>query len=301
MNKIYLDFNTYLKNKFKHKVYKVVVDAGFSCPNRDGSLSSNGCIYCNEQGSGSGLSHLSIKEQILKGIDSIKNKNPDAKIMVYFQAFSNTYGSLEKLEKVYSQALCHKDIVAFAIGTRPDCVDVEKLELIDKIFKGYEVWMEYGLQSANNQTLKTINRHHNFEQFLLALVRTKKFPDLKICVHVIFGLPDETKLDMLNTIQRIAPLEIDGIKFHPLYVEKGTTLEKTFKEKPFTLLSQQEYIELLACALEMLPKNVVIQRLTADCPREQLIAPLWISNKLQVLNDLSKYMIEQESFQGKRM
>ena len=286
---MYNTFNKYFKKTFNSKVHKVVIDAGFSCPNRDGTLSKDGCIFCNEQGSGSGQSAISIKGQVLQGIKQVQKKYKDTKIMVYFQAFSNTYAPADKLEEIYSQAICHKDIVAISIGTRPDCIDNEKLKIINKFTDKYEVWIEYGLQTHKNETLRKINRHHSFENFLLAIARTKKFPKIKICVHVIFGLPGETEEDMLKTIKWLSAIGIDGIKFHPLYIT-GDTVSRCHGG---TMLSFDEYTSLVAKSIKLLPDNVVIQRLTGDCAPEKLIAPEWMLDKNRVINEINKKLTQQ--------
>ncbi|MBU0650441.1 TIGR01212 family radical SAM protein [bacterium] len=298
MTELYYDFKTYLKKTFGCKVYKVVVDAGFSCPNRDGFLSTGGCIYCNEKGSSLGRANIPIDQQVLDGIKFIKKWYNAKKIMVYFQAFSNTYAPAQELEKIYNQALCHEDIVSIAIGTRPDCIDEEKLKIINKLTEKYEVWIEYGLQSCHDKTLELINRKHTFKQFSQAVELTKKFPKIKICSHIILGLPGETKQDMIETVKKLAELKIDAIKFHALYIEKNTIIADMYKQKNFLLLSMPDYVDILINCLEILPKNIVIQRISGDCKKEDLIAPDWAAKKSDVVNLLKQEMEKRGSFQG---
>ena len=286
MQKPYYDLNTYLKDRFGCRVYKVVLDAGFTCPNRDGTVSTHGCIYCNSQGSGIHKDPIPIRDQVLNGIKFIKNWYRADKIMVYFQAFSNTHEPVEILEQRYKQALCHEDIVALIIGTRPDCIDEQKLAMINQFTKDYEVWIEYGLQSSHNSTLKAINRGHTYEQFVQAVELTKKFPNIKIATHLIFGLPGESKQDMLETVKKIAKLGLHGVKIHNLYIEKNTTLHQQYKEKKFPLLSLDEYVDIVVSALKILPKDMVIQRINGDPKKNSLIAPDWALEKQKILGDV---------------
>ena len=198
-NKRYYQFSEYLKNKFGKKVYKITLDAGFSCPNRDGTISSGGCIFCDDGGSFSRAhdSHMPVEQQVLTGIETLSTKFKAQKFMSYFQAYTNTYKPVDELKKIYDASLCHKDIVGISIGTRPDCVDEQKLDLIASYTQNYETWIEYGLQSIHDKTLKYINRGHNYETFLKAYKLTKE-RNIKVGVHVILGLPDEKKEDMLQ-------------------------------------------------------------------------------------------------------
>ena len=215
-DKRYNQFSAYLKNKFGAKVYKITIDAGFSCPNRDGTISTGGCIFCDESGSFSQAHSniLSIEEQINTGAETLSKRFKAEKFMAYFQAYSNTYKPVDELKQIYDASLNHKDIVGISIGTRPDCVDEEKLKLISSYNKNYYTWLEYGLQSVHNKTLKKINRGHDYETFLNAYKKTKEY-GINVCVHVILGLW-ETHDEMMETAKRLAELKVDGVKIHML-------------------------------------------------------------------------------------
>ena len=230
-NKRYYQFSEYLKNKFGKKVYKITLDAGFSCPNRDGTISSGGCIFCDDGGSFSRAhsASLSVEQQVQEGIHNLSTRFKAQKFMSYFQAYSNTYKPVEELKQIYDSYLCHPDIVGLSIGTRPDCVDEKKLDLIASYTDKYETWLEYGLQSMHDKTLKFINRGHNFETFLKAYEQTKQ-RGIKVGVHVILGLPGETKDDMLQTIKTLADLGVDGVKFHCLCIFPNTKLYDMYEK-----------------------------------------------------------------------
>jgi len=298
----YYRFSTYLKRTFGCRVYKVSIDAGFSCPNIDGTFSKNGCIFCDNKA----FSHytrvgtISTEEQIEKGIGYGKRRYRAEKFIIYFQAFTNTYASVEVLKQKYDIIRkFDKNIVALAIGTRPDCIDEEKLDLIESYAKDYEVWIEYGLQSIHKKTLKLINRNHTYTDFLQAVKLTRK-RNIKICAHVIVGLQGETEREILETAKECGYLKLDGIKIHPLHIVKGTVLEKIFHEGKYKPLELEEYVELSTKFLEYLYPETVIQRLTADCPEEFLVAPGWINKKQVILKKIDEKLEKKERFQGKR-
>ncbi len=298
--KRYRDLNSYLRELFGCRVQKITVDAGLNCPNRDGKISFGGCIYCNEKGSGSGASALglSVSEQLNSGKTYLARRYKAQKFMVYFQSFSNTYAPIEKLKSLYEEALSVKDVIGLSIGTRPDCVNEDILSLIQSYAKDYLMWIEYGLQSANDKTLLKINRGHDFDCFKRA-VKATQGRNIKICAHVILGLPGESKADMLETTDKIAQLGIDGVKLHLLYVVKGTPMEKLHQEGKYRCLEQAEYVEIICEILERLPKTMVIQRLTGDPHPEELIAPQWSLRKSETLNLIQKTLEEKKSWQGK--
>ena len=283
----YLDLNTYLKKRFGQRVQKIPIDAGLFCPNRDGTKGTGGCIYCDPRGSGTGAykKGLSIKEQIERGMLWAKKRYKAKLFIAYFQAFSNTYAPVERLKKIYSQALLYPEIVGISIGTRPDCIDKEKLELISELAKDKMVWMEYGLQSASNKTLEFINRHSTVEDFIEAIKLTKQYK-LLTCAHIIFGLPNETVKDMINTVKLLCDLKIDGVKFHQLYVLKGTKMEELYNKGQYEPIDIELYTDLVAKAIKMLPKDTVIQRISADPPRGELICPLWSFKKQEIKNKI---------------
>ncbi len=312
--KRYYDYNSYLKSLYGERVQKIVVDAGLDCPNRDGSISKGGCIYCNNKGSGSGLwkKGLSITEQIELGRNAMARRYNAKKFLVYFQSYTNTYTTCERMKAMYDEALKVDGVVGMAIGTRPDCVDQEKIDLIASYTDKYLVWLEYGLQSSHDKTLQLINRGHNFECFIKAVEMVKKMESIKkmtqllnkknrinICAHVILGLPKETKSMMIQTARRIGELGVDGVKIHLLYVVKGTILERMWQNGSYTCMTQNEYVETVCDFIEHLPKNVVIQRITGDPHPDELAAPEWALNKHSTFNMIQTTLEERDSWQGK--
>lgn len=300
MNNRYNDFNTYLRSMYGCRVQKITIDAGLSCPNRDGTVSSGGCIYCNARGSGTGAlaRGLSVTGQILQGKQALFRRYKAKKFLAYFQSFSNTYGPVEKLKLLYDEALAVEDIVGLAIGTRPDCVGQSVLELLQDYAQRYLVWVEYGLQSANDATLALINRGHDVRCFQDA-VRATANRGIRICAHVILGLPHETREDMLNTARTIAELGIDGVKLHLLYVIKGTRLETLYRQGEIRCLEQQEYVDLVCDFLEHLPRDMIIQRLTGDPHPGELAAPQWALKKSDTLGAINNTLEKRDSWQGK--
>ena len=299
MNKPYNDYNSYLKNKYGCKVYRIGLDAGFSCPNRDGLKGYDGCIYCNEDGSRSSYINPkdSVSEQLAARISYLKEKKAAAKFIAYFQAFTNTYAPTEKLKKVYDQVLPFKEVVGISIGTRPDTIDREKLRLISSYQNKYEVWIEYGLQSSHDRTLKTINRGHDFAAFVDALKMTKEF-GIKVCTHIILGLPGETKDDMIATARKVSDLKIDGVKIHLLHVLKGSSLEKLYNDEKVQLLEQNQYAELVCDFMENLSKDIIIQRLTGQGSMANHIAPIWALDKLGTIQKIEEEFKKRGSRQG---
>jgi hypothetical protein len=301
MNNRYYDLNSYLRSIFGCRVQKISLDAGLTCPNRDGSIATGGCIYCNSRGSGTGALQkgLSITEQILKGKESLKRRYKAKKFIAYFQSFSNTYGPYEKLKGLYKEALAIDDIVGLSVGTRPDCVDESILTLLEGYTKDYLVWIEYGIQSIHDRTLTFINRGHDVRCFKRAVEATRT-RGIKICTHVILGLPFEDRRDMLATAEAVAAMGIDGIKIHLLYVIKGTGMEKLYQEGTYRCLEQDEYANLVCDFLELLPPDMVIQRLTGDPHPDELVAPEWSLRKNETLSRIKKILADRDSWQGKR-
>ena len=300
MTNRYRNFNSYLRKRFGCRVQKITIDAGFSCPNRDGTLSSAGCIFCDGNGSGTGAARRneSIRSQIQKAKPRLAARYKAEKFIAYFQAFTNTYASCDILRQKYSEALADPDIVGLAIGTRPDCVDEEKLSLIEEYTATHMVWIEYGLQSIHNRTLKRINRGHMFEDFLQA-IRMTRGRDILICVHVILGLPGESKQDVLETAEALAKLDVDGIKIHSLYVLKNTPLARLYALGGVMVLDQSTYVDWTVSFLERLPQKMVIQRLTGDPNPSSLVAPKWALEKQQTLSYINKTLEERDTYQGK--
>ncbi|MFH0732379.1 MAG: TIGR01212 family radical SAM protein [Candidatus Omnitrophota bacterium] len=285
----YRKFSQYLKDKFGCKVYKVSVDAGFDCPNRDGKLSKAGCIFCDNKAFSfnSRFSQKPLKKQIEDGIAFGKNRYAAEKFIIYFQANTNTYAPVCVLKEKYDTVKEFGDIAGISIGTRPDCVNDEILDLIASYASDYDVWVEYGLQSIHKKSLEFLNRNHSYEDFLDAVRKAKK-RNIKICAHVIIGLPNETKDEILQTAKELARLKIDGVKIHPLYIVKGTSLEALFRSSVYKPLELDEFVNLAAAFLENLSPDTVVQRIGADCPPEMLVEPSWILEKERVLNMLDE-------------
>ena len=300
MDKRYNDLNTYLRSLFGCRVQKITVDAGLSCPNRDGRVSTGGCIFCNARGSGTGAHTrgLTITDQLLQGKKSLARRYKAKKFLAYFQSFSNTYAPIDKLQKLYDEALAVEDIVGLSIGTRPDCVDLPVLELLQDYAGHHLIWIEYGLQSASDKTLELINRGHDVQCFKDA-VRATLNRGIKICAHVILGLPGETRSDILQTARTISDLGIDGVKLHLLYVVKGTPLEALYRQGDYRCLEQQAYIDLVCDFLERIPPEIIIQRLTGDPHPEELVAPQWSRRKSQTLQLINDTLEERDTWQGK--
>ena len=297
-DKRYNQFSAHLKNKFGVKVYKVTLDAGFSCPNRDGTISRGGCIFCDEGGSFSQAhsNKLSIEEQVEVGIKNLSERFKAKKFMSYFQAYSNTYKPVAELEQIYNAALGNEKIVGLSIGTRPDCIDDEKIKLISSYKDDYYTWIEYGLQSIHNKTLQKINRGHDYDCFLKAYEKTKA-AGINVCVHVIFGLW-ETHDEIMETAKELARLQVDGVKIHMLCALQNTKLAKMYKNKEVTFMDEDEYVQTVCDFLEYLPQTTTIHRLAGNGYSKTLIAPQWLGAKFNCLNKIDREFIARNSYQG---
>ena len=300
MDKRYNDLNTYLRSLYGCRVQKITVDAGLTCPNRDGTFSTGGCIYCNARGSGTGAlaRGMSITDQLIQGKQALSRRYKAKKFLAYFQSFSNTYGPVEQLKRLYDEALAVDDIVGLSVGTRPDCANQPVLDLLQNYARTHLIWVEYGLQSAHDATLARINRGHDVQCFEDAVRATAK-RGIKICAHVILGLPGETRKDMLQTAEAISKLDIDGLKLHVLYVIKGTRLEILYRQKELKCLEQQEYVDLVCDFLELIPRRMIIQRLTGDPHPADLVAPKWTRKKAETLRQIRDTLEKRDSWQGK--
>jgi hypothetical protein len=295
----YRDLNTALREHFGCRVQKITLDAGLTCPNRDGTLAVGGCIYCNVRGSGTGLSQdYSITEQLERGKKRLARRYKAKKFIAYFQSFSNTYGSPEDLQALYLEALAVEDVVGLAIGTRPDCVPDNVLDMLSELNQRTYLWLEYGLQTIHDRTLELINRGHDVAAFVDAVERSRR-RDLKICVHVILGLPDEDKTDMLATARALGELDIQGVKIHLLYVIEGTALAELYLRGDYRCLSREEYVDIVCEFLALLPPQVVIHRLTGDPHPEELLAPKWAMDKQTNLQAIQKTLRSRDLWQGK--
>ncbi len=297
-NKRYYDLKSYWRNLFGCNVHKLAIDAGFTCPNRDGHVATGGCIYCD--GRGSKLRQQgelpSITEQIAAGK---KYYQPSAsKFVAYFQTFTNTYAPVDKLQTIYDEALAQEDIIGLSVGTRPDCLPPEVIDLLTGYAKKFHVWVELGLQSIHDKTLQFINRGHNYQQFMDA-VNNLAGRGMNICVHIIVGLPGENDEDVRMTAKALAELPINGIKIHSLLALDGTMMGEMYKKGSIPMISKEKYVSLTADVLEVLPPEMVIQRLTADGYRDIFLTPDWARNKLDVLNVINKELERRDSYQGK--
>ena len=299
--KPYHSFDYMLKERFGEKIYKVALDAGMTCPNRDGTLGSRGCIFCSAGGSGdfAGSRLDSITQQIEKQAASIRQKRGVAKFIAYFQAYTNTYAPVDYLRKIYTEAISHPDIVAISIGTRPDCLGEDILQLLDELNQKKPVWVELGLQTIHETTARYIRRGYPLSCFEQAVSELRK-RNLDVIVHTILGLPGESKNDILSTIEYLNHRDIQGIKLQLLHVLKGTDLAEDYLAGKFQVYSMEEYLELVIDCLEHLNPEIVIHRLTGDGPKDLLIAPLWSSAKRTVLNTLHRECKLRHAFQGKQ-
>lgn len=284
--------NDYLIDRFGCKVYKIALSGGFTCPNRDGTLDTRGCIFCSKGGSGEFAedSALSITEQIERGKTRIASKIKNGKYIAYFQSFTGTYAPIERLEKLYSEAIGHSDIVALSVATRPDCLEPGVLELLSKLNKIKPVWIELGLQTINERTAEYIRRGYPLSVYDDA-VKGLKERGIEVITHVILGLPGETKEDMLSTVRHVCDIGSDGIKLQLLHILKNTDLEKEYEAGKVTVLSEDEYIDILRDCVKIIPDNTVIHRLTGDGDKKLLIAPIWSADKKHVLNRIKKEVL----------
>lgn len=300
MKKRYLTFNEHLRNKFGGKVFKISLDAGFTCPNRDGTLSSGGCIYCSERGSGdfAGEVDLSIREQFLEVKERMSKKWPNANYIAYFQAYTNTYAPVEYLREVYEDALAQENVVGLSIATRPDCLPEDVLDYLEELNQRTYLWVELGLQSIHERTMDLIRRGHDYAQFLEGLYSLRS-RGIQGCVHIILGIPGETKSEMMETALAVSKMPIQGIKIHLLHVLKGTALAELYQLQPFSFMTKEEYVTLVVDILEILPPEMVIQRLTGDGPPNDLVGPLWSRKKWEVLNAIDAELERRDTWQGK--
>lgn len=285
----YYSFNQYLKDTFGCKVYKISINAGFTCPNRDGTLGTRGCIFCSKGGSGdfAESSTLSVTEQIESGKQRVSKKIKSGKYIAYFQAFTNTYAPVDVLAEKYCEAINHPDIVGISIATRPDCLGEEVLMLLSEINKIKPVFVELGLQTIHEKTAEYIRRGYPLSVYDNAVKALKK-AGINTVVHLIIGLPNESREEMLESVEYACKSGADGIKLQLLHILKGTDLADDYLSGKFEVLSMEEYLSIIKDCVEIIPKNVVIHRLTGDGPKKDLIAPLWSADKKSVLNALNK-------------
>ena len=297
----FYSLSDYLKQKFNTKVYKLALDGGMTCPNRDGTKGSRGCIFCSQGGSGdfavNALNNLdnAINQAKLK----VKNKTSSTALFIaYFQSYTNTYASVDYLRKLFLPVINREDIVALSIGTRPDCLPDDVLLLIKELCKIKPVFVELGLQTVHEKSAQFIRRGYKLSCFDDAVKKLKKV-GANVVVHLIMGLPNESKEEMLESVKYVAKIQIDGVKLHLLHVLKNTDLAEHYLLGEFETLTKEEYYDIIAEAIQLLPQSVVIHRLTGDAPKKLLIAPSWSANKKDVLNGMNQYFNEQDILQGK--
>jgi hypothetical protein len=298
----YYPFSDYLKRRFGCKVQKVSLHAGFTCPNRDGKVGVGGCTYCiNESFSPqAGKPMRTVSEQMSDGMAYMRARYRAKKFFAYFQAFSNTYAPVEKLRALYDEAISFPDVVGLDIGTRPDCVPDAVLDLVESYASKVEVWLEYGVQSSHDATLRRVNRGHDFAAFCDAVARTKR-RNIRVCAHVILGLPGETREQMLQTALALQPLGIDAIKVHHLYVCRGTPLEAEYRAGHLRTFTADEYVAVACDFLERIPDTVAVQRLVGDTTSEGvLVAPNWTETKTEIFRMITQEFERRGTCQGSR-
>ena len=294
-NKRYHTLNYFYRTKFNSKVFKVPLDAHMSCPNK---INGNGCIYCSDNSKSNIInSNDSIKEQFFKNIKILENKWPNSLYIPYFQAGTNTFAPLEELKKLYESLLDYDKVVGLAIATRPDSLTDELIDYLGKLNKNTFLTIELGLQTSNENTFKFIKRGHNVECFVNAVKKLHE-KGIFVVAHIINGLPYETEDDMLNTIKLLNDINIDGIKIHMLYISKNTELANIYSKEKFAILEKDEYIDIVIKQLELLKNTIVIERITGDSIKNELITPTWLLKKFCVLNDIDKEMVKRNTYQG---
>ena len=301
-NKRYHTLDYFYKNKFGEKIFKVSLNAGFTCPNIDGKVGFGGCIYCSKTGSGEFAGNIedSLEDQFISIRDMMLKKWPKAKYIAYFQARTNTYAPVEDLKRIYEKVLNFKDVIGINIATRPDAITNECLDYLEELNKKTYLTIELGLQTIKESTSKLINRCHTLKCFE-DMVKELRKRNINVVVHIINGLPYETKEDMLNTVKYLNNLDIQGIKIHMLSIIKDTPLEKMYKEEKFKVLTKEEYIDIVVDQLELLRPEIVIHRITGDPKLDELVEPDWLIKKFCVLNDIDKEMVRRDTYQGKKL
>ena len=294
----YVRFTDHLRQTFACRVHKVCIDAGFTCPNRDGTLAVGGCIYCNNVSFSPGNRRLSVTEQVERGKRFLRQRYGAQQFIAYFQAYTNTYGDVRLLQRLYDEALACEDIVGLSIGTRPDCVPDAVLDMLADYASRTYLWLELGLESGHDQTLAWLNRGHTVAAFDDAVRRAQQ-RHLRVCAHLILGLPGESPAAMLATVRHVAALRIEAVKLHHLHVVRHTVLEKMYHRGEVTLLSLDAYAALVVDCLEICPPEMIIMRLMGDAPRATLVAPSWSLQKQAVLQRIAQELEQRETYQGK--
>ena len=301
-NKRYHTLNYFYHHTFHSKVFKISLNGGFSCPNLDGTKGYGGCIYCSKSGSGdlAGKKQDSIEKQWQQGLEMMHKKWPDGKLIAYFQARTNTYAKVEELKEKFEPVLNYPNVIGLALATRPDAITDECLDYLKDLSKRTYLMIELGLQTIHETTSKLINRCHTTQEFD-DMVKKLRARNINVIVHIINGLPYETKEMMLETVKHINQLDIQGIKIHMLHIIKDTPLATMYKKNPFHVLTREEYVDIVIEQLELLRPEIVIHRITGDPVKEDLIAPTWLLKKFCVLNEIDKEMVKRNTYQGKKV
>ena len=292
----YNHLNTYLKEKFGERTLKICIDAGFTCPNRDGTKGVGGCIFCGERGSGEHLKTIDIASQVENHLTSYRGMRAN-KFIVYFQNFTNTYNSIENLKKKYDNALIDERIVGIQIATRPDCINEEIARLLFSYTDKYSVCVELGLQTSNENTGKVINRCYTNEDFINAVTILRKY-NIEIVTHIMVGLPGETHKDIVNSVNFVNNLDIQGLKIHSTYVTNDTKLNEMYENKQYSPITLEYYLDELCYIITHLRKDIILHRISGDAPKDMLVAPNWNSHKKLVLNGIDKILRERDLYQG---
>jgi len=308
-NNRFFSYNSYIRSRFGHRVHRVAVDAGFTCPNRDGTVASGGCTYCNNDGFSPPTSlyrprvymkpTAQISQQISQSLPKLRNRYKIDKFFVYFQAFSNTYAPLDRLKELYEEALSHPGIMGIIIGTRPDCVDEAKLDYLAELARSVYVAVEYGCESIHDKTLQWVNRGHDYACFVDAVHRTAE-RNIETAAHVILGFPTETRDEMLQTADTMSVLPIQAIKIHNLHIVKDTPLAHQFRQHPFSILEEEPYLELVCDFVERLDPRIAIERLHGDAPTAMMIAPSWSTTGSVFHEKVNQRLMDRNTFQGCR-
>ncbi len=298
-DKRYSRFSDYLKKKYGKKIIKISLNAGFTCPNIDGSKAYGGCIYCSNKGSGdfAGVPSNDLVTQFNNVKERMSKKWKNGLYLPYFQAYTNTYAPLDVLKKKYEAVLYLDNVIGIDIATRPDCLEDDLVDYLAEISKTKEVWVELGLQSIYDETARIINRGHDFNEFLIGLNKLRA-KNINVCVHIINGLPNETREMMMNTLKKVNELDIQAIKIHLLHVLKDTPLENMYKKGKFKVMEKMDYVNLVVDQLEVLRPEILVQRVTGDGGRDELIAPLWSLKKFELLNEIDWEFLRRKTKQG---
>ena len=297
----YNSYGTFLQEKFGHRIHKIPVNAGFTCPNRDGNVATGGCTYCNiasftPEGA---RARIPIRQQVDNSIDYLKTRFKAKAFIAYFQPYSNTYAPLSKLQELYETALAHPEIIGLSVGTRPDCVENDKLDYLQQLARDYFVTLEFGIESANDATLRSINRGHDYRCTLDGIQRAAG-RGIYLCGHVIYGFPNENKAEMVRTTRAVSELPLDFIKLHNLHVVRYTELARQFREAPFSVFDFEEWVDFVCDVIQNLNPDFRIERLYGDAPKDLLIAPKWCKEKspAQVKYAVQRKLIARNAFQG---